>query len=149
MKIIVLYDSVFGNTKNVAQKIAQQLNCTAKNIKEMKPQDIASYDMLIIGSPTRGFNATPELLIKCKQLNLKGKKVLVFDTRVDITKVNSRILTLLVKFFGYATDKIEKTCKKAGAQIVDSKGFYVEDKDGPLVKTIDDDIKNWLRDNLK
>jgi hypothetical protein len=71
MKIIVLYDSVFGNTKEVAQKIAKQINC------------------------------------------------------------------------------IEKTCKKAGAQIVDSKGFYVEDKEGPLVKTIDDDIKNWLRDNLK
>ncbi len=149
MKIIVLYDSVFGNTKNVAQKIAQQLNCTAKNIKEIDPQEILSYDMLIIGSPTRGFNATPELLTKCKQLNLKGKKVLAFDTRVDITKLNSKLLTLLVKFFGYATDKIEKTCKKAGAQIVDSKGFYVEDKEGPLVKTIDDDIKNWLRDNLK
>ncbi len=144
MKTIVIYDSVFGNTKHVAEKIAKYTKSSAVHIDNFESEATQKYELIIIGSPTRAFNATPELIEKCKQMNLKKIKVAAFDTRIDADKADSKFLAFLMKIFGYATDKIEKAVKRRGATVIGSRGFYVEGKEGPLHEKTDKQIKEWI-----
>jgi flavodoxin I len=52
---------------------------------------------------------------------------------VDITKVNSRLLTVFVNLFGYAAQPIARGLQKKGGKLVGTpEGFFVKDKEGPL-----------------
>lgn len=65
--------------------------------------------------------------------SLKGVRVAAFDTRADVQEVNSRILTLFVKLFGYAAEPIAaRLVKKGGTQALPPAGFFVNGKEGPL-----------------
>jgi archaetidylinositol phosphate synthase len=48
-RAIVIYDSVTGNTRKVAEGIAQGLGCSVKSISENDRLDI--YEMIVIGTP--------------------------------------------------------------------------------------------------
>jgi len=64
---------------------------------------------------------------------LKGVKVAAFDTRISTADVNSRLLNILVKLFGYAAKPIAyKLEKKGGSLIIPPEGFFVKDSEGPL-----------------
>ena len=88
-KVIVVYETKYGNTKIVAERIMQGLKAgkgIVADIRELKDVDIkelASYDLLVIGSPnhmggpTRGIKKFIDQLGK---LDLKKKQVAVFDT---------------------------------------------------------------------
>ncbi len=147
MKYLVVYDSVFGNTKKVAELIGDFLkdNCVIKNVNEV--DDIGKYKIVIIGSPTRGFRPTKDIVKFSKDIRYKEslQKVAFFDTRIDIVKVNNRFLNFMVKRFGYAVDTLEKIFKKNNAKIAFPSGtFFVDDTEGPLFKSTTDEIKEWL-----
>lgn len=48
-RVVVLYDSATGNTRKVAEGIAQGLGCTAISISEVSGID--TYEMIVIGTP--------------------------------------------------------------------------------------------------
>ena len=88
-KAIVVYESKYGNTKIVAERIAEGLG-TGKGIKvdvtNLKDVDlgrISDYDVILIGSPnhmgrqTRGIK---NFIDKLGKLKLKNKSAAVFDT---------------------------------------------------------------------
>jgi len=50
MKTIVVYDSWTGNTKKVAEAIAQGNNCAIFKV-DQAPLDLIGYDLLILGTP--------------------------------------------------------------------------------------------------
>jgi flavodoxin len=55
---------------------------------------------------------------------VKGKNVAAFDTRIP---------TKFAKLFGYAADRIAKSLKDKGANLmVPAEGFFVNGKSGPL-----------------
>ena len=109
MKVLVIYDSFFGNTEQIAQAIGDNLG-SAEDVKivrvsEVKPEQISGLEFLIVGSPTRAFRATPAItnLIKGISKNgLKGIKVSAFDTRISINDINSSIGRFFINLFGYA-----------------------------------------------
>jgi len=88
-KVIVVYESKYGNTKLVAETIIEGMRQikgieTALNeVKEVDISQIASYDAILIGSPnhiggpTRGIK---KFIDKLGKLNLSGKRFAVFDT---------------------------------------------------------------------
>ena len=49
MKILVTYKSKTGFTKKYAKWIAEELNCEAKDIKNVSSKDVAKYDLVIHG----------------------------------------------------------------------------------------------------
>lgn len=49
MKMLVVYQSKTGFTKKYAEWIAQELSCSMKSIKEVKEEEILSYDLIIYG----------------------------------------------------------------------------------------------------
>ncbi|MEX1308137.1 MAG: flavodoxin family protein [Eubacteriales bacterium] len=137
MKIVVLYDSVFGNTKKVAEAMADALKAKGAvtvSAADLKTEDIADADALVVGSPTRAFNPTPVMTGVLKSLpNLAGKKALVFDTRSDKVDLDSKMFNFFEKFFGYAAAKMARVLKRKGAAVVaEPMGFFVAGVEGPM-----------------
>lgn len=153
MKSLVIYDSVFGNTKELAKVIAGVLatagEVAAKKVDEVDRSDLEGIDLLVVGSPTRAFRATPELMSFLKGLApdaLHRVRVAAFDTRIDTAKVNNRFLNLMVKLFGYAAEPIAKTLeRKGGERAAEPAGFFVGDKEGPVVEGERDRVESWAR----
>lgn len=140
MRILVVYDSVFGNTEKVAQRMGEALsekaNVIARRVGEVAAGDLQGLDLLLVGSPTRAFSATPAVKTWLKSLpkgQLIGVKVAAFDTRMNVKEVNNFVLTQMVKIFGYAAEPISKQLvKKGGTVAIAPEGFFVEGSEGPM-----------------
>jgi len=152
MKTIILYDSQYGNTKKIAQSLAD----TDKSIKlfsvdQIKLSDLKNIDLLVVGSPTQAGQATVNLLNFFKTIPsdyLSGIKVAAFDTRMNESTL-SFFLKLLVKIIGYASPKILKKLVSLGGQPLGEYGFLVQSQKGPLY---DDELElalDWFKKILK
>ncbi|MCX5995568.1 MAG: flavodoxin family protein [Chloroflexi bacterium] len=131
MKALIVYDSVYGNTEKIARAIASALmpSGEVKVLRpgEVNPSELASVDLLVVGSPTQGGRPTPaiqDFLNKVPERTVKGINVAAFDTRFS---------TKLVAIFGYAAGKIAGSLKtKGGTLILSPEAFFVKGKEGPL-----------------
>ena len=143
MKILVVYDSVYGNTEEIAKAIGDGIGEDAKVVKAENtgPADLESIELLITGSPTYGGRPTPkmkEFLERIKTISLKDVKIAAFDTRVPAT---------WVKIFGFAAGKIEKQLKsKGGKSVIKPEGFFVTGTRGPLVEGELKRAAKWAQD---
>ncbi len=89
VRVIVVYDTKYGNTKLVAEKIVEGMDevkgteVAVSDVQKADPKKAADYDVILIGSPThfggpaRGING---FIDKLGKLDLKAKWVAVFDT---------------------------------------------------------------------
>jgi flavodoxin I len=140
MKALVVYDSFFGNTEKIARAVgdalAAQADVQTLRVGDVKLGHLAGLSLLIVGSPTRSFSASPATKAWLKALapnSLRGVKVATFDTRADMNDVNSRALTAFVKLFGYAAEPIAAgLTKRGGTLVIPAEGFFIVDKEGPL-----------------
>jgi flavodoxin len=140
MKALVVYDSFFGNTEQIAQAIGNALgspeDVEVLRVSNVKPEQLTGLKLLIVGSPTRGFRPTPAISNLLKSIpkdGLKGVKVAAFDTRIALSDIDSRILPVFVKVFGYAAKPIaDRLAKKGGELVIPPEGFFVEGTEGPL-----------------
>jgi len=140
MKVLIVYDSYFGNTEQVARAIGDalcpQVEVDVLRVGDVKPEQLSDLDVLIVGSPTRAFSATPaikQFLGSIPRDGLGGIKVAAFDTRIAVEETGPRFLALLVKMFGYAAEPIAKRLQsKGGEPGAAPAGFIVEGSEGPL-----------------
>ena len=140
MKAMVIYDSVFGNTEQVAREIGNSLdsqeNVEILRVSSTKPDQLTGLELLFVGSPTRGFRPTEGISNFLKRIpadGLEGIKVAAFDTRISINDIKSSILRFLVKMGGYAAKPIaDRLQKKGGDLIVPPEGFFVNGTKGPM-----------------
>ena len=139
MKALVIYDSFFDNTEQVAQALRRALGSEEEvsvlRVGDVEREHMAGLDVLVVGSPTRAFSPTPairKLVGSIPRGGLAGVKVAGFDTRMDIDQA-PRILRALVKVFGYAAEPIAgKLKRKGGGLAVAPGGFIVDGTEGPL-----------------
>ena len=140
MKILVVYDSYFGNTEKIAQIIGKVLGVEVPVIRsdEVIIESLSEMNLLVVGAPTRAFrpsDAIRDFLKKIPSGALKSVKVAAFDTRVDMEAVGNPILKVMVRFFGYAAKPIVNGLeKKGGLPVGDPTGFFVLDTEGPLLE---------------
>lgn len=140
MKALVIYDSVFGNTEQVAQAMGKALSAQADvevlRVTDVQPDQLTGLDVLIVGSPTQRFQPLPavkQLLEGIPTQGLEGVKVAAFDTRISVKDVNSTILSIMVKLFGYAAKPIaDRLTRKGGSLAMPPEGFFVKGSEGPL-----------------
>jgi flavodoxin len=136
MKTLVIYDSVFGNTEKIAQAIAARLGTQAIPASQAQPGQLHALDLLVIGSPTRGFRPTEgivKLLNGLPKNQLAGARVAAFDTRIVLETIDSKALRFLVDKGGYAASAIAKLLKKKGGRLASlPEGFFVTGEQGPL-----------------
>jgi len=104
-KVIVVYESKYGNAKLVAETIAEgirEVEGTEAIVSEVKQVDLSKlpdYDAILVGSPTHIAGPTggiKKFIGKLGKLPLEGKFFAAFDTH------------LLGKSFEQATKKLEK-----------------------------------------
>lgn len=139
MKSVVIYDSAYGNTAEVATIINDSLEKFGESSKFLvaeAPGDVSGYDLVIIGSPTQGGTYTVSMKAYLDTVDgLDGKPVAVFDTRLD-KQAHGRWLKILMSTIGFAAEKIAKTVTQKGARVVGKPaGFIVGDKEGPLLES--------------
>ena len=140
MKVMIVYDSVFGNTEKIATAVGGALGGSEPVVTiragEVKPEQLAGIELLIVGSPTRGFRPTEAIRAFLKAIptnSLKGVRVAAFDTRIALEDVKSPILNIFVKIFGYAAKPIAGgLTAKGGSLGCLPEGFFVKASEGPL-----------------
>jgi len=127
MRAHIVYDSAYGNTKAVAEAVAQALKpvrAAAVSVSDFDPGSLSTGDLLVVGSPINGWRPTPkvtDLLGRLGDGKLKGIRAAAFDTRV--------------RFFihGDAAKKMTRLLKEGGATIISNPApFYVRGTEGPL-----------------
>jgi len=152
MKTLVVYDSFFGNTEKVAQTIGQALGAPPEvevaRVSTVTPERLAGLQWLIVGSPTRGFQASPltQAFLKAIPADaLRGVKVAAFDTRSPLEKFPG-FLRVIQKRVGWA-DKhiIAALTQKGGELAAPGVGFFVQDTKGPLVEGELERAAEWAR----
>ncbi len=88
-RVLVVYDTTFGNTKLLAEEIAAgieeagDISCTLTKHSELSGQDIASYEGVLFGCPVHATTATRGIrgaIKKAARAGLDGKLGAVFDT---------------------------------------------------------------------
>ena len=107
-KVIVVYESKYGNTKLVAEKIVEGvrevegIETVLSELKEVDLNKIVNYDAILIGSPNHFGGPTRSIrkfIDKLGKLPLNGKLFAVFDTYIG-------------KDFEKAVKKMEKRINK-------------------------------------
>ncbi|MGQ9626995.1 MAG: flavodoxin family protein [Anaerolineae bacterium] len=144
MKVLIIYDSVFGNTEQIAQAIGNALS-SQKDVEILRvgnvnPEQLTGLKLLIVGSPTQGGRATPaiqDFLKKVSGTAISGINVAAFDTRLS---------TRLVGIFGYAAGRIADSLKrKGGTLIAPPEGFFVKGTKGPLKEGELERAADWAK----
>jgi flavodoxin len=140
MHTLVVYDSYFGNTEQIAKAMGQAL--ATDGVVEVLPADqvtsvrLNGVDVLIVGSPTRSFRPTPGISQLLKQMadgDLRGKRVAAFDTRIRLDTIESKPMRFMVKTGGFAAKSIARMLvSKGGTLIAPPEGFTVDGEKGPL-----------------
>jgi len=99
----------------ISHSLGSQGDVTLLRVGNVKTEQLDGLDLLIVGSPTRGFKPTKAISNFLKSIpanGLKGIKVASFDTRISPNDVDSRVYSVLEKRFGYAAEPIAGKLKK-------------------------------------
>ena len=88
-RAIIIYESKYGNTRLMAEKIAEGIRqasgveAEVRELKEINPDGLTEFDAIVIGSPNHMGNATRSIrkfIDELGKINLRGKLAAVFDT---------------------------------------------------------------------
>ncbi len=143
MNALVVYDTVYGNTEQVARAVADVLGTGANTrlvrVSEAAGLDLAGIDLLVLGSPTHGWRPTPamrEFLDRLPEGSLRNLPAAVFDTRLR----GIRVLT------GSAARSLAKTVERMGVRLVlPPESFVVVRSEGPLAEGELTRAMEWAR----
>jgi flavodoxin len=131
MNTFVVYDSQFGNTKRIAQAIANTLRAFGQTraicVDSTQAVDFQGVDLLILGCPTQGWRPTPAMqsfLVDVSPKSLSGLAVACFDTRFRWP----------LWIAGSAAQRMVRQLRTMGVEpLVLPESFFVKGKQGPLV----------------
>ncbi len=124
MNCLVVYDSVYGNTEQVARAIAAAFapahSVRLVKVDQLASLDAASIDLLIVGGPThrhRISSLITAVLEATPRGALKGVKVAAFDTRYRMAEWLS----------GSAASGIARRLRKLGGSLqAPPESFFIE-----------------------
>ena len=126
MKAIVVYDTKFGNTEQVAKGIAKVLNADVIRVSDVKASKLKEYDIFAFGCPIHAWRMSSgmkKVLKKLEGKSFAGKKAATFDTKIDS------------RFAGNAAKKIQKKLKKLDFDIaMKPVHFILTGREGPLAE---------------
>ena len=150
MSVLIVYDSIFGNTAQVAKAMAEGVpGARAISVHDAGTLDLNGVDLLVVGSPTRGFRPTPDMQEFIDGLGddmLAGRCAAVFDTRLDLETVHPAPLRWVMDVGGYAAGTLERLLADKGCVMMGKPtGFLVTGTEGPLRKGEIERAQTWLR----
>jgi flavodoxin len=144
-RALVLYHSLFGNTKTVALTLAKGIQVAGievdcKSVNDVDLADMRTYDLIAIGSPTHMIRPSKEMkefLDKLKSVELKGLFGFAFDTRNE-SRMNRKSLLVLENS---AARSIEGVMKRRKMRIIKPRvSAIVQGREGPLEAGVEETI---------
>lgn len=150
MKTIVIFDSIYGNTKAIAESIAQGIAGDVKvlTVKDADFTELNNIDLLIVGSPTHGGRPskdTKAFLDSIPRNSLKNIRVAAFDTGIS-PEGKGFFMRTIINIFKYAAKPISfSLAKKGGIIIAEPEGFIVVGREGPLKAGELERAARWAR----
>jgi flavodoxin len=117
MKPVVLYFSRTGNTKGLAEAIAQQAKAPIFSISSNEPSVVEAYDTVILGTPVEGASPAKETRAFVERLpQAQDKRAILFCTyRIFGNERTMKALEKVLAEKGYKTVlKVSKKTKKPG-----------------------------------
>jgi len=128
VRALVVYDTVHGNTEQVARAIGDGLG-EGWEVRVLKaaaagPEDVLAADLVIVGTPTHAWNMTGGGRAFCRRLRgerYTDKLAAAFDTKIE------------GRFTGSAARKLARALGRLGFRLAASpESFYVRGMEGPL-----------------
>lgn len=141
MHAIIVYDSNFGNTEQIAQAIAESLSkydvVQVISVDRAYDLKLDAIDLLVVGGPTTDHGISQPMrdwLDSLPHDGLKGIVAAAFDTRYHLPTLLS----------GSAAHGIDKRLRKLGAEVwLPPQSFYVLDQEGPLAEGEIERASRW------
>ena len=141
MNTVIMYDSTFGNTEQLAQVMADTLRAHSTvrvvRVAEADPLELKEAELLIMGGPTQRHRLSPALrafLERLERRSLPWLSAAAFDTRYHMAAWKS----------GSAAHEIARRLKRTGATlIVPPESFFVAEREGPLEEGERDRATRW------
>lgn len=155
-KKMIVYFTYTNNTKLIANKIKDKLNCDILELKPVNPYssdyqkvvdeeeknnnclreiqdiniDLKEYDTIILGTPVWWYTITPVVRTFLTKYNLKGKTIVPFATNAG--------------WLGNTFKEIKELCKDSN---VKNEADIVFESYSDKLKTSEEYINNWI-DNI-
>jgi len=128
MRVLIVYDTLHGNTGKIAQSIAEGLAAAGevviRTMADAGRDDLQFADLVVAGSPTHAWNMSrraKRFFQRLEQLSYDGRTAAAFDTRFRNPLAGS------------AAGKISRALGKMGFQIIHKpESFFVRGMEGPL-----------------
>jgi menaquinone-dependent protoporphyrinogen IX oxidase len=145
-RALVLYHSLFGNTKDIASSLAKGIDETGietdcVNIDEIDISTIPNYDFIAIGGPTHMIGVSKAMkafLKKLKTVPMQGMRGFSFDTR-NHSRMNKKRWLILENS---AARRIERYMKRKKMIIIKPRqSAIVYGREGPLENNSNLDFK--------
>jgi menaquinone-dependent protoporphyrinogen IX oxidase len=151
MKGIIVYDTSYGNTKKIAETIAETLKESGIEVdlfyvKDVKKLSAKDYDFFVLGSPTKFGTmsfAIKFFLGKVKSEEWMNKPFAAFDTENPENIERARIEN---KEWSAAEKIAQKLREKKMNQLLPVLKALVLDQKGPLVEGEVDRTKDYARE---
>ncbi len=134
MKVLIVYDTKYGNTKKVAELIADGINTAEGNetvINHIDDIDMGkdeTYDLILIGSPNHMGSHTKTVKKFIKNLSgapLKGNSFAVFDTYLG--KDFEKAIKKMEKQISESMPDLNKASPGLSIQVTGMKGPILEE----------------------
>ena len=143
MNTIVIYDSQYGNTEQIAQAVATALSefgqARAVRVSPAPSTELRGVDLLILGCPIQGWKPSPAMQAFIERLepeSLRRLKTACFDTRLRWPSWMR----------GSAADAIAKSLRALGSEpLLPPEGFLVKGREGPLQSGEVERAAQWAR----
>ena len=141
MRAIVAYDSVNGNTKLIAEAMAEQLKADGHEVEVVfikDPVPSPQGEFMFVGSPTRGMKMTKGTARFIEGLDAefwKGRPIFMFDTVGPLSKDKAKRTDQLVMIGNgdkNASSKMRDLASKNGLTVRQTMHFAVVGMWGPL-----------------
>lgn len=138
INVLVIYQSIYGNTRLIAESLAKGLtNSGIKtdllNFQEINLKNLEKYDLIAIGAPTQNLGVSKEMKVFLKDLlisDCKNKYFFTFDTRNKMFFNNSK----WKKLENSASKYIESYLIDMNCRIIKERvSAIVEGREGPLI----------------
>jgi flavodoxin len=146
MKVLIVYESKYGNTKKVAELISEGIKSggeheiSIENVNDIDLSKDEIYDLILIGSPNHMGGPTKTIkkfIDKLPKSPLKGKSFAVFDTYMK--KDEGKAVSKMEKRINKKLPDLKKLSSGLSIKVGGMKGPIVEE-DIPKCKEFGDKL---------
>ena len=147
MKTVIVYESFYGNTAQVAEAIAEGMNGLGDivfgRIDDLRPDAVAGADLVVAGGPTHAHGMATQATRRNGAGGTHAQpyhptRDVLRDWMIDMPDVNADAATFDTRFHkprwmtGSAAKGIAKRLTAKGCKVVATESFFVSGSEGPL-----------------